>query len=75
MDCAERADYRISIHAPRTGSDDKLLKETRGEVISIHAPRTGSDDSIAPTGDVHGISIHAPRTGSDKMNTNSFRGS
>ena len=33
----------ISTHAPRTGSDDKLLKETRGEVISIHAPRTGSD--------------------------------
>ena len=39
--------WRISIHAPRTGSDLR-----RGEIcgmgrISIHAPRTGSDKKMA----------------------------
>ncbi len=39
----------ISIHAPRTGSDeeiDDIIK--RGEEISIHAPRTGSDAASPP---------------------------
>ena len=44
MDSAERADYRISIHAPRTGSD-AVSDDSDGHAhpISIHAPRTGSD--------------------------------
>ena len=55
----------ISIHAPRTGSDDGLGGCLRFAKISIHAPRTGSD--VAGTKREHGqtISIHAPRTGSD----------
>ena len=35
---------RISIHAPRTGSDwIRLALALYGSKISIHAPRTGSD--------------------------------
>ena len=33
----------ISIHAPRTGSDETGAKYNSYEIISIHAPRTGSD--------------------------------
>ena len=33
----------ISIHAPRTGSDQVYNSTFRGYCISIHAPRTGSD--------------------------------
>ncbi len=56
----------ISIHAPRTGSDQISKARKRPLRISIHAPRTGSDQKLTsqfkwglP------ISIHAPRTGSD----------
>ena len=57
---------RISIHAPRTGSDWMVNFVRHNLCISIHAPRTGSD----VTGNIHPshtviISIHAPRTGSD----------
>ena len=43
-DPAGRLAGRISIHAPRVGSDTPVTKDqlTRGE-ISIHAPRVGSD--------------------------------
>ena len=34
---------RISIHAPRTGSDVKVSFAQPNKRISIHAPRTGSD--------------------------------
>ena len=34
---------KISIHAPRTGSDDMARRGCLGQDISIHAPRTGSD--------------------------------
>ena len=34
---------RISIHAPRTGSDSAIFPNTSTLGISIHAPRTGSD--------------------------------
>ena len=34
---------KISIHAPRTGSDSALSVRLPGRTISIHAPRTGSD--------------------------------
>ena len=52
--CGERLGFprpglpadEISIHAPRVGSDDEIIRERWGiEVISIHAPRVGSDQS------------------------------
>ncbi len=37
-------DEKISIHAPRVGSDDKVLcQKCKDLPISIHAPRVGSD--------------------------------
>ena len=57
----------ISIHAPRTGSDDvDGAVDVVHLAISIHAPRTGSDlrrNFLHRL--VQRISIHAPRTGSD----------
>ena len=35
--------HRISIHAPRTGSDRTEARQELDGAISIHAPRTGSD--------------------------------
>ena len=56
----------ISIHAPRTGSDDRHCRPRRPACpISIHAPRTGSDGHLNRVGLRLLISIHAPRTGSD----------
>ena len=41
----------ISIHAPRTGSDDNPPDDDLlAEVISIHAPRTGSDTRLTSAG-------------------------
>ena len=37
---------QISIHAPRTGSDQPFRKQPMHQHISIHAPRTGSDFRI-----------------------------
>ena len=56
---------KISIHAPRTGSDILAEMEKAKEDISIHAPRTGSDTMCAGRQSSLCISIHAPRTGSD----------
>ena len=56
----------ISIHAPRTGSDEWRPCWGSIIVISIHAPRTGSDgDCSYKMRLLLNISIHAPRTGSD----------
>ena len=33
----------ISIHAPREGSDGRIVKRSARKGISIHAPREGSD--------------------------------
>ena len=58
---------RISIHAPREGSDDSRVRSAYGNsYISIHAPREGSDGTDEDN-EVFGyqISIHAPREGSD----------
>ena len=55
----------ISIHAPRTGSDDNDGPQAFVAKISIHAPRTGSDPPCLDFADLLSISIHAPRTGSD----------
>ena len=35
--------HRISIHAPRVGSDQRLLDKLQKQMISIHVPRVGSD--------------------------------
>ena len=66
MPLIKRLTSTISIHAPRTGSDAKVVgghAERFG--ISIHAPRTGSDAQQAMQKTGEEISIHAPRTGSD----------
>ena len=48
---AKRQNARISIHAPRTGSDDNPPDDDLlAEVISIHAPRTGSDTRLTSAG-------------------------
>ena len=44
--CTRQFQQRISIHAPRTGSDYAIPKGAFDEVISIHAPRTGSDGTV-----------------------------
>ena len=61
-----RPQSRISIHAPRTGSDHIEDAFTLvAPPISIHAPRTGSDPLHPNQSVARRISIHAPRTGSD----------
>ena len=41
---SEFSEYVISIHAPREGSDEQIIRTARPTVrISIHAPREGSD--------------------------------
>ena len=64
---------KISIHAPRTGSDTHALGILRAAEISIHAPRTGSDLRIRFMCLEGGISIHATRTGSDDGFTDALR--
>ena len=58
---------RISIHAPRMGSDALRHAGRVQPAISIHAPRMGSDLQDAAVAVLSGeISIHAPRMGSDE---------
>ena len=57
----------ISIHAPRTGSDQPRRAMSSPPIISIHAPRTGSDGQNDRAAQHQHISIHAPRTGSDRV--------
>ena len=56
---------RISIHAPRTGSDADARHGAASAEISIHAPRTGSDrhglHGNAHTGDFNPRSPHGER--------------
>ena len=60
---------KISIHAPRGGSDFFRYGWLRLFVISIHAPRGGSDlNTHFFALDEWHISIHAPRGGSDRLN-------
>ena len=69
MFCGQpRGEVRISIHAPRTGSDVPYYDLADTYDISIHAPRTGSDGaSLLGRCPALDISIHAPRTGSDML--------
>ena len=58
---------RISIHAPREGSELGYHWVSYKKVwISIHAPREGSDLRRLCTAHSPHISIHAPREGSDR---------
>ena len=58
---------RISIHAPRVGSDDMAICTCLSSApISIHAPRVGSDEKLGVRYLTEEISIHAPRVGSDR---------
>ena len=66
-----RRSYRISIHAPCTGSDSITADIDPDNNISIHAPCTGSDTRHKATADAGAISIHAPCTGSDDSVTRS----
>ena len=56
---------KISIHAPRMGSDLELMVCMILPRISIHAPRMGSDCINREKFSELQISIHAPRMGSD----------
>ena len=57
---------RISIHAPRGGSDSQPCSvKDLVKSISIHAPRGGSDFPHSRFCEKTWISIHAPRGGSD----------
>ena len=58
--------FKISIHAPRVGSDCAGAAAGAAETISIHAPRVGSDPGAKiKISRFKEISIHAPRVGSD----------
>ena len=56
---------KISIHAPRVGSDGSTVTSYEIVGISIHAPRVGSDLQAQLSEVIVQISIHAPRVGSD----------
>ena len=58
---------KISIHAPREGSDAPWVPGLMTARISIHAPREGSDVHVSDTNVTITISIHAPREGSDVL--------
>ena len=61
----QRIDY-ISIHAPRTGSDQKRSgKRKRSGRFQSTLPARGATQRGQPRGQFDFISIHAPRTGSD----------
>ena len=47
--CDLRHNEKISIHAPRTGSDVQASGARIVRNISIHAPRTGSDTDATPS--------------------------
>ena len=62
---SKTAHSRISIHAPREGSDGCVPFLAHSQGISIHAPREGSDNAVVALLVGGNISIHAPREGSD----------
>ena len=67
MVSAKNPNWRISIHAPLTGSDGTTTQSVSMVItISIHAPLTGSDNVPNGAELVKKISIHAPLTGSDE---------
>ena len=62
-----RSALAISIHAPRTGSDNVFYQPTTVMVaFQSTLPARGATFKGALAGIGSGISIHAPRTGSDR---------
>ena len=66
---------RISIHAPRVGSDRCKQAEIHKTTISIHAPRVGSDHSFADSAMRHFVFLSTlPAWGATgKLAANSIR--
>ena len=63
---SSRQAISISIHAPRTGSDQKRrLRRQRRKIFQSTLPARGATASDADVRHFAHISIHAPRTGSD----------
>jgi len=66
IEAGKSEEAKISIHAPRAGSDTTRRPARLKAGISIHAPRAGSDYQYrVRTKRAQNISIHAPRAGSD----------
>ena len=63
----------ISIHAPRTGSDDNLQSVCVICHISIHAPRTGSDGEIMHTGFLGTFQSTLPARGATRVYASPLR--
>ena len=65
---------RISIHAPRTGSDEQA-KAAYDALIQFQStlPARGATENLLHTVRDYIISIHAPRTGSDMRHTSAAR--
>ena len=64
---------RISIHAPRTGSDaERKLREVGRQGFQSTLPARGATKSDNFDNIDVGISIHAPRTGSDVAQFNFY---
>ena len=58
----------VSIHAPREGCDQRLVRPRRTlPPVSIHAPREGCDCSRFGLLRCRNVSIHAPREGCDEF--------
>ena len=58
---------KISIHAPRTGSDHRASDSKRLDgLFQSTLPARGATRAVLLIYDVYRISIHAPRTGSDR---------
>ena len=69
-----RPTVRISIHAPREGSDLPVtLARDRQHVFQSTLPARGATGSLRRKTRYFAISIHAPREGSDRISTNCDR--
>ena len=61
-----RIDWRISIHAPREGSDStRVAPRVRPDNFNPRSPRGERLQKVLDSLSTIGISIHAPREGSD----------
>ena len=63
----KRDDFKISIHAPLTGSDRSRKRTARSSMqFQSTLPSQGATPYTVTGADLHCISIHAPLTGSDR---------
>ena len=69
----QRGSEDISIHAPRTGSDEIFPVSSHvTSKFQSTLPARGATEPGGNSGAVYGISIHAPRTGSDGVGKTSL---